>query len=133
MSPASILGPDGFIARRLGANLLPDYKVVIFDEAHTLEDVAAEHLGLRFGRGSLDWLLNKLLHPRTRRGLLAFIPSEAAQQQLQATRQAGEQFFGSLLAWVDRQPRSARGPPRPASESFRAREPGAVPDVLSEE
>ena len=30
-----------------GANLLPDYKVVVFDEAHTLEDVAADHLGLQ--------------------------------------------------------------------------------------
>src|SRR6516165_8551055 len=60
--------------RRQGANLLPDYKVVIFDEAHTLEDVAADHLGLQVGRGGVDYLLNKLFHPRTRRGLLNFIP-----------------------------------------------------------
>src|SRR5205085_2856541 len=81
----------------------------------------------------LDWLLNKLLNPRTRRGLLAFIPSDQARQQVEAARQAGEQFFRSLLAWVYRQPRSSRGPARPASESFRVREPGIVPDVLSEE
>jgi ATP-dependent DNA helicase DinG len=123
--------------RRLGANLLPDYKVAIFDEAHTLEDVAADHLGLQVSRGSLDYLLNKLFHPRTRRGLLAFIPSEEAVHQVEATRQAGERFFQSVLAWVARQPRPAgRGgqPPRaPGNDSVRVREPGIVPDVLSEE
>jgi ATP-dependent DNA helicase DinG len=123
--------------RRLGANLLPDYKVAIFDEAHTLEDVAAEHLGLQVSRGSLDYLLGKLHHPRTRRGLLAFIPSEEAVKQVEATRQAGERFFNSVLAWVANQPRPARGGQAPArsagTDSVRVREPGIVPDGLSEE
>jgi len=30
--------------RREGASLLPDYDVVVFDEAHTVEQVAADHL-----------------------------------------------------------------------------------------
>src|SRR5262249_59029979 len=33
--------------RRSGASLLPKYQVAILDEAHTLEDVAAEHMGLQ--------------------------------------------------------------------------------------
>ena len=32
--------------RRNGASILPDYDAVIFDEAHTLEAVAGDHLGL---------------------------------------------------------------------------------------
>ena len=56
--------------RRQGGSLLPDYKVVIFDEAHTLEDVAADHLGLQVGRGGVEYLLNKLYNPRQQRGLL---------------------------------------------------------------
>ena len=32
--------------RRVGASILPDYDAVIFDEAHTLEAVAGDHLGL---------------------------------------------------------------------------------------
>src|SRR5262245_7222864 len=55
--------------RRAGASILPDYKIVIFDEAHTLEDVAADHLGLQVSRGGLEYLLNKLHSPRGR-GLL---------------------------------------------------------------
>jgi ATP-dependent DNA helicase DinG len=120
--------------RREGASLLPDYKAVIFDEAHTLEDVAADHLGLQVGRGSLDYLLNKLFNPRVRRGLLSFFGSADAVRQVEVTRLSGERFFNSVLAWVARQPRpAARGQARPTSESVRVREPGVVPDVLSEE
>src|SRR5208282_5191713 len=58
--------------RRLGGSLLPKYQVAILDEAHTLEDVAAEHLGLHVSRGQVDYLLNKLFHERRDRayGLL---------------------------------------------------------------
>ncbi len=120
--------------RRQGASLLPDYKVVIFDEAHTLEDVAADHLGLQFGRGSLEYLLNKLLSPRNRRGLLAFVPSEEAQKQVESTRQAGERFFRAVLEWIERQPRgNYRGAQRPTSDAVRVRETEIVHDVLSEE
>src|SRR5438445_8808466 len=45
--------------RQVGAGLLPDYKVVIFDEAHTLEDVAAGHLGLHIGQGRAEYLRHK--------------------------------------------------------------------------
>lgn len=119
--------------RRQGANLLPDYKVVIFDEAHTLEDVAADHLGLQISRGGVEYLLNKLFSPRTRRGLLAFIPSEDAAAQTEITRHASERFFASLRVWAVGQPRDGRGGARPNSDSIRVREPNIVADILSEE
>jgi ATP-dependent DNA helicase DinG len=120
--------------RRQGASLLPDYKAVIFDEAHTLEDVAADHLGLQIGRGSLDYLLNKLYNPRARRGLLAYFGSADAMRQVEIARSAGERFFNSILAWVVRQPRPAgRRQARPTSDSLRVSEANIVPDVLSEE
>jgi ATP-dependent DNA helicase DinG len=118
--------------RREGASLLPDYQAVIFDEAHTLEDVAADHLGLGFGRGSLEYVLNKL-HSRQGRGLFAVLGDDRSIRQVEATRQAGEHFFDAVIDWAARQPRSGRGQqPRPA-DAVRAREPGAVPDLLGEE
>jgi ATP-dependent DNA helicase DinG len=121
--------------RRQGANLLPDYKVVIFDEAHTLEDVAADHLGLQIGRGAIEYLLNKLFSSRTRRGLLAFIPSEDAMAQTEITRHAADKFFAAIRVWASSQPKDNRGGTRPnsASDSIRVREPNIVPDILSEE
>ncbi|HKB41224.1 MAG TPA: LAGLIDADG family homing endonuclease, partial [Gemmataceae bacterium] len=120
--------------RRAGGALLPDYKVVIFDEAHTLEDVASDHLGLQIGRSSVDWLLNKLYNPRTRRGLFSALAAGDAVRQVEMTRNCAEQFFHDVLAWVARQPRGGpRSAQRPASDSVRVREPNIVGDPLSEE
>lgn len=119
--------------RAQGSSLLPEYKVVVFDEAHTLEDVAADHLGLQFSRGAFDWLFNKLFSPRSRKGVLAFIPAEEAMEQLQTTRLAAERFFESVLAWcASRMPQGRRGGPQ-ATESLRVREPNIVADQVSEE
>jgi ATP-dependent DNA helicase DinG len=125
--------------RRQGANLLPDYKVVVFDEAHTLEDVAADHLGLQIGRGAIEYLLNKLFSSRTRRGLLAFIPSEDAMAQTEIARHAAERFFAAIRVWAaSNQASTMRERERPlphgrGSDSIRVRQPNIVPDVLSEE
>ncbi len=121
--------------RRHGGSFLPDYKTVIFDEAHTLEDVASEHMGLKIGRGSIDYLLNKLHHQRTHRGLLASLGTGEAQRQVETTRQAAEQFFRTIQDWMARQPRPSfrGGSPRPASDTLRVREPNIAGDPLSEE
>jgi ATP-dependent DNA helicase DinG len=125
--------------RRQGANLLPDYKVVIFDEAHTLEDVAADHLGLQISRGGVEYLLNKLFSSRTRRGLLAFIPSEDAAAQTEIARHAAERFFTSIRVWAaSSRAATVRERSSPllnsrGSDSIRVREPNIVADILSEE
>ena len=56
--------------RREGVSLLPDYDVVVFDEAHTIEQVAADHLGMSVSNGQVDYLLSKLYNDRTQKGLL---------------------------------------------------------------
>ena len=55
-----------------GVGLLPDYDVAIFDEAHTLEAVAGEHLGLQLSSVGVDYMLARLYNERTRKGLLAY-------------------------------------------------------------
>jgi ATP-dependent DNA helicase DinG len=109
--------------RRQGAGLLPDYQVVVFDEAHTLEDVAADHLGLDVSRGAVEYLLNRLYSPRNGRGLLAAFGTGEALRQVEATRQAADQFFIAIRAWQARQPRS----------NGRAHAPHIIADPLSEE
>jgi ATP-dependent DNA helicase DinG len=109
--------------RRSGGGLLPDYNAVIFDEAHTLEDVAADHLGLSVSQGGVEYVLNQLLAPRTNKGILAILGDGDAVAQLEATRQAAEKFFTAVYQWNQSQPRG----------TGRVREPGIVPDHLSEE
>ncbi|HEX3148521.1 MAG TPA: helicase C-terminal domain-containing protein [Gemmataceae bacterium] len=110
--------------RQNGASLLPDYKVVIFDEAHTLEDVAADHLGIQVNEGGVEYLFNKLLASRTHKGLLATFGDDLAIAQLEHTRQASQRFFQSVRDWMDRQGPRATG---------RVRESEIVSNVLSEE
>ena len=49
---------------------LPVYGAVIFDEAHTLEDNAANHLGIHVSNSSLRYFLNRLFNPSNGRGLM---------------------------------------------------------------
>src|SRR5262249_18274642 len=109
--------------RRQGAKLLPDYQVVIFDEAHTIEDVASDYLGLRFSQGSVEFQLNKLHHARQGKGLLALRGDDASVTQCEKTKIAAEHFFARLADWFHH-PNHATG---------RAREPGIVADNLSDE
>ena len=46
--------------RREGASVLPEYDVAILDEAHTLEAVAGDHLGISVTSGQANYLFNKL-------------------------------------------------------------------------
>lgn len=118
--------------RRVQGSLLPKYQIAILDEAHTLEDVAAEHLGLQVSRGQVDFLLNKLLHERRGQliGLLAFHGTTQAQEQVLTTRHAAARFFGSVQSWASSQ---KAGPGKFSGESLRVRQPEMVPDVLSGE
>src|SRR5262249_19685413 len=92
--------------RRHGANLLPDYKVVIFDEGHTLEDVAADHLGIQVSRGGIDYTLNKLFHQRGHRahGLLTVHGGADALELVVSARAATERFFNEVQEWLRNRP-----------------------------
>ncbi len=79
--------------RGQGSSFLPDYDVAIFDEAHTLDAVAAEHLGLRVGQGQVDHLLNRLFQPKSQKGILAVYGLEEAISLTQSARFAADDFF----------------------------------------
>ncbi|MEE9391918.1 MAG: helicase C-terminal domain-containing protein [Planctomycetota bacterium] len=90
--------------RDTGNRLLPEYDVVIFDEAHSLEALAREQFGFRFSRRELYAALSKLYRPSRRQGLLQFLHgAELARAMVSEVARAAEQFFGeaALLAGRD--------------------------------
>ena len=107
--------------RQEGVSILPDYDIVVFDEAHTLEDAAAGHMGLSVGSGQVEYLLNKLYHPGTQKGLLAAHSFESLRPQVGRTRQAMLDFFDAV---VQRQ--------RQIDGNGRVRNAGLVGNALSE-
>ncbi|MBI1831292.1 MAG: helicase [Planctomycetes bacterium] len=113
--------------------ILPKYNAVIFDEAHTLEDVAAEHLGLSITRGQADWLLNRLYHERRGKavGLLTLHGQSADWMQVHRTRTIAHQFFDRILDW--RREVEFKAKRQSNSDSLRVRQPAIVADTLSAE
>ena len=85
--------------RRHGVSILPDYEIVVLDEAHTLEAVAADHLGIRVTSGQVDYILNRLYNDRTNKGLLVHHKQRDAQQQVDQCRIAATDFFADLWEW----------------------------------
>ncbi|MCP4856373.1 MAG: helicase [Fuerstiella sp.] len=85
--------------RREGASILPDYDTVIFDEAHTIEAVAADHLGLKLSEGQFNYLMKKLYNDSAQRGLLIVHKLEKAQQQVMKVRHLCRDFFLAVDDW----------------------------------
>ena len=50
--------------------LLPNYGAVLFDEAHSLEESASSHLGIRLSRPLVVSMLNRIYNPDNAKGLL---------------------------------------------------------------
>lgn len=85
--------------RRHGASILPDYDVLILDEAHSLEAVAADHLGISLTSGQIEYLLSRLYNDRTHKGLLVHHGLAALQKRVDAARYAATEFFADVWEW----------------------------------
>ncbi len=108
--------------RREGWGILPDYRVVVFDEAHNMEAVAGDHLGLGVTSGQVEYTLNKLYNERTNRGLLVHQRLNEAQQDVIECRHRADDFFTDVDDWLAAR-RGGNG---------RVREPKIVRNPLSE-
>lgn len=86
--------------RRQGASILPEYDIVVLDEAHTIESVAGDHLGLRLTSSQIDFQLSRLYNDRTNRGLLVFQRLTDAQREVLRCRELADDFFQSIDEWV---------------------------------
>ncbi len=79
-----------------GGGVLPEYDVVVFDEAHTLEAVAADHLGVSVSNTQIEFQLNKLFNERGNRGLLHHYDHVPGQRMVVALRRHVYNFFEAV-------------------------------------
>ena len=82
--------------RRQGVKILPDYSMVVFDEAHHLEDIAADALGLRLSPSAIDWHLRRLWNPRRQTGLFAGRAGNDLGPQVENLRHMADNWWASL-------------------------------------
>ena len=79
-------------------SLLPPYGALIFDEAHTLEDCAANHLGIKLSKSGFRYQLNKLFNPERGKGLLMRSGEDNLEMRAitAETHKAAEVFFNNV-------------------------------------
>jgi ATP-dependent DNA helicase DinG len=85
--------------RRHGVSILPDYDVAVLDEAHTVEAVAADHLGLSFTSGQVEFVLSRLYNDRTNKGLLVHRDLKRLCQRVDQCRYSASEFFADVWEW----------------------------------
>ncbi len=78
------------------AGFLPDFTAVVLDEAHTVEDVASDHFGLRLSHFAFEHLLRRLYLPETGKGLLAMLRRGAPTQTVQLLWDGVARLFDDL-------------------------------------
>lgn len=114
--------------RQAGVGFLPPYDHVIIDEAHTIEDVAGEHFGLRASESSVRFLLGRLDQRRTARGFLSSMSDRVDVQSLDLTLRAVRAADGAADVFFDALQRYQEGNRRP---NGRIDEPNPVANPLS--
>jgi len=110
--------------RAAGAQgILPEYEFAVFDEAHNIESVACDQLGIAVSSTQVDFLISAIWRSKRNRGLLATLGgrAEAAKRACDDAARAAAEFFDAILAW-----RESGG-----GETGRIPRPNIVPNRLT--
>jgi Rad3-related DNA helicase/REP element-mobilizing transposase RayT len=94
--------------RAAGVNYLPKYDLVVLDEAHTVEDVAGQHFGIKVTEGGLRYQLRTLYDTKRGKGMLSTHGS-AANDAIRDVVELGELldgFFERCIAYQETYARS---------------------------
>jgi ATP-dependent DNA helicase DinG len=104
-----------------GAGYIFPNDFVIFDEAHTVESVAARQIGLGISQYGLKQALQRLYNAKTKKGLFTVLRDTDAVNETALTTEMVDTFFKSVEEASD----FKRG------REYRVRRPEVVPDTLS--
>lgn len=111
-----------------GGRVLPAYDVVIFDEAHSIEEVAASHMGISLTNFALKWQMDQIHNPETEKGLalrfgdLGPAWRRGAFELVKTLRRTADYFFQNIMNQF---------PASEGSNAIRIRKPHLVPDTLT--
>ncbi|MEZ5405095.1 MAG: helicase C-terminal domain-containing protein [Verrucomicrobiia bacterium] len=90
----TLVGDREYDAEETGYLFAHDF--VVFDEAHTLEQVAAKHIGYGFSEAGLRIALHRLYNPNTKKGLLTFLREADAIRLATDVEFSAGQFFDKV-------------------------------------
>ncbi len=97
------------VLKEEGFSFLPEYQFVVIDEAHNIEHVAEEHLGINISSGRFKFLLDRLYNPRIHKGFLAYTKAHDAMDIVVDTGKAANRFFKNVHAWFEENKKETSG------------------------
>jgi ATP-dependent DNA helicase DinG len=103
--------------RKAGANLLPNFQHLVLDEAHAVEEVAGEYLGMRVSRAAVGYALRELASPQGKGLLHASLAPRETIDLVDEARALANETFDAVSKWCE------RGQPA----NHRVTEPGLFP------
>ena len=101
--------------------VLPNFDAVVFDEAQNIEEAATSFLGVDISNSALYYFLDRLHHPRTKKGVLSRVNHDSIpliQGQVFAVRKAVDHFFDQVFEEFGRKPRVLRFHKRPVLDNL---------------
>jgi ATP-dependent DNA helicase DinG len=86
----------GGVDEEMEGGILFKNDFVVFDEAHTMEQVASRHIGLSVSSGQVRYSLNRLWNPKTEKGLLATLRQGKAVKLVAEILSESDKFFENV-------------------------------------
>ena len=105
-------------------SILPEYDLLVFDEAHNIEDVATEHLGASVSNTGIRYLMDLLFNPRKQKGFLLTTGDQDSMEWVELIRKQSDGFFKRVKEYFES--RKLYG----ESDSLRIRKPNFVKNNL---
>lgn len=105
--------------------IFPEWDALVFDEAHSLEGVATEHLGASITNTGARYILDLLFNPRKQKGFLLTIGDHDSMECTEQARRRLDVFFKNVKEYFDANVR------KEDSDTLRVRQKNFVENNMS--
>jgi ATP-dependent DNA helicase DinG len=83
-----------------GSGLLPEFDVVVMDEAHQMEEAAGQALGIRLTQWSFGRWIRSLYHSDTQKGLLSALKKGTLAHEVGQVQRHVDRLFEQMQQWA---------------------------------
>jgi len=105
--------------------IFPEWDTLIFDEAHSIEGVATEHLGAGVTNTGVRYLLDLLFNLKKQKGFLLTVGDEVSMECVEQIRRRSEVFFKDIKAYFEANAK------KEDADAFRIRQKNFIENNLS--
>ncbi len=106
-------------------SIFPEWDALVFDEAHSIESVATEHLGASISNTGIKYLLDLLFNLKKQKGFLLTVGDQDSMELVEQIRRRSDAFFKDAKEYFDANSK------KEDSDTLRIREKNFIENNLS--